>query len=757
MRMVNFFLRVFPPCLVFGVMLCLVGSLLFAGGEETKQPPTPVELEKKISEIKERIRISELAENEQSALQHGVTLAYMRERTFKLRDIQSAVERLLTALKKKDALETEETHLRENLKAKAQIGISQKPPFTLSFYDSLLDKLFVLQQQMETVRLAAKLSQRTLEDGKLRLENTQKEWRLLQEAVGGIPENERTSELKWTLENAQLDMKLAGYLVSFEEVNRDNHLKRVLLTELQTNLLQKELHWIRSRLHFDKDDLDRRLLDIEHRETALQALLQKLIQGHKETEQAWLNAQRQVKSAVGQTPDPSTEAYLKEREAWHRTYQMVLEQTEDMLRLLGQQKQHWAFRYALVKEKMDEEQLVDQFEEAKNHLRNIQQTHNLQQRYQVNFQAQMRALEKEQLEGAIDPKVKIHLNNRMRAMRRLNERKIEYIAALLTAEELTQRVLDEINTKLEPDSASETLESVKSGFKIIWDYEVWVIDNQPITTSKLFVSLLILIFGILFIKIVVRTVSKRILHFAQLKESTAKTLEKIVLYVGYLMIVMFALRIVNIPLGTFAFLGGAIAIGIGFGAQKLINNFISGFIIMGERPISIGDLVEVEGILGRVEEIGARSTHIRTGENINILVPNSSFLEKNIINWTLTDRKVRAFVSVGVTYGSPVKEVERLLLKAADDNKKVFKAPHPFVLFSDFGDNALMFEIHFWISVLKIVERRLIESSIRFHIDELFREAGIVIAFPQRDIHMDTLHPLELRILKDEDEGETSK
>jgi len=112
---------------------------------------------------------------------------------------------------------------------------------------------------------------------------------------------------------------------------------------------------------------------------------------------------------------------------------------------------------------------------------------------------------------------------------------------------------------------------------------------------------------------------------------------------------------------------------------------------------------------------------------------------------------------VGVTYGSPVKEVERLLLKAADDNKKVFKAPHPFVLFSDFGDNALMFEIHFWISVLKIVERRLIESSIRFHIDELFREAGIVIAFPQRDIHMDTLHPLELRILKDEDEGETSK
>jgi small-conductance mechanosensitive channel len=217
-------------------------------------------------------------------------------------------------------------------------------------------------------------------------------------------------------------------------------------------------------------------------------------------------------------------------------------------------------------------------------------------------------------------------------------------------------------------------------------------------------------------------------------------------YFAYILILLFALRLLNIPLTAFAFLGGAIAIGVGFGAQNLINNFISGFIIMAERPISIGNLIEVDGVLGLVEEIGARCTRIRTGENIHILVPNSSFLEKNITNWTLSDQRIRTKVIVGVIYGSPVNEVEKLLLKAVKENDKIFKDKEPFVVFSDFGDNALIFEVHFWISIRRVIERRLIESSVRFRVDALFREAGIVIAFPQRDVHLDTTRPLEFHL-----------
>ena len=286
----------------------------------------------------------------------------------------------------------------------------------------------------------------------------------------------------------------------------------------------------------------------------------------------------------------------------------------------------------------------------------------------------------------------------------------------------------------------------KAEFDSAWNYEIIVIDNNSVTVKKVVFSLLILVFGLIAAKLLVRFAVARLVRFARLKDTATATIQKVFSFTAYCLVFLLALRMVNIPLAAFAFLGGAVAIGLGFGAQNLINNFISGFIIMGERPINIGDLIEVEGILGQVEDVGARCTRVRTGENIHILVPNSSFLEKNITNWTLSDRKIRTQVTVGVVYGSPVREVERLLILAATENQLVLKDPEPFVLFRDFGDSALIFEIYFWVSIRRVIERRLIESSIRFRIDELFRDAGITIAFPQLDVHLDTPQQLQLRL-----------
>lgn len=303
----------------------------------------------------------------------------------------------------------------------------------------------------------------------------------------------------------------------------------------------------------------------------------------------------------------------------------------------------------------------------------------------------------------------------------------------------------------------QSLKDRITGFQRVWNFKLLVIDNNPVTVGKVTIALLILVLGIMVIKYVLRVVLARLIRRTHFKETTASAIQKVILYFAYLMVILIALRLVNIPIGAFAFAGGAIAIGVGFGAQNIINNFISGFIIMAERPISIGNLIEVDGVLGEVEEIGARCTRVRTGENIHILVPNSAFLEKNITNWTLSDQKIRTKVVAGVVYGSPVKEVEQLLLKAARDNEKVLKEPDPFVIFADFGDNALIFEVYFWISIRRVIERRLIESSLRFRIEDLFREAGIVIAFPQRDVHLDTQRPLEFRLLDGDDEASASE
>jgi len=204
-----------------------------------------------------------------------------------------------------------------------------------------------------------------------------------------------------------------------------------------------------------------------------------------------------------------------------------------------------------------------------------------------------------------------------------------------------------------------------------------------------------------------------------------------------------ALGMLKVPLGAFAFISGAVAIGIGFGAQNIINNFISGWILMGERPIRIGDLLEVNGTLGRVEAINTRSTRIKRVDGVRIVVPNSHLLENMVVNWNLGDDDIRIFVSVGVAYGSPVRLVAELIEKAVTEQEDVLQDPAPRILFQDFGNSALEFEAYFWTQLRPGGDMRRLRSEIRFRIDELFRENGITIAFPQRDVHLDGILKLE--------------
>ncbi len=226
-----------------------------------------------------------------------------------------------------------------------------------------------------------------------------------------------------------------------------------------------------------------------------------------------------------------------------------------------------------------------------------------------------------------------------------------------------------------------------------------------------------------------------------------------VFYSLLVVLLITALGMLNIPITALAFATGAIAIGVGFGAQNIINNFISGWILMSERPVRIGDFVELEGAYGTIERIGNRSTRIRRIDGVHMLVPNSLILEKTVINWTLVDKQIRSVIRVGVVYGSPVREVQKLIRQAVDAQPEVKQDPEPKVIFDDFGDNALIFDAYFWCDVSGERELRQIRSDIRFRIFDLFAENGIVIAFPQRDVHLDSQEPLRVQVM-DKNPGE---
>ena len=209
------------------------------------------------------------------------------------------------------------------------------------------------------------------------------------------------------------------------------------------------------------------------------------------------------------------------------------------------------------------------------------------------------------------------------------------------------------------------------------------------------------------------------------------------LIVGFIILAFITLDLLRVPLTAFAFISGAVAIGVGFGAQNIINNFISGWILMWERPIKLGDFLEMGEVSGTVEAINTRSTRIRRLDGVHLLVPNSYLLENTVTNWTLTDPTVRTSVLVGVAYGSDVQLVTRLLEQAADEHPAVLTTSPRAVSFEDFGESSLVFELLTWVNIQGERPLRLVRSDLRYSIDRLFRENGVVISFPQRDIHVD--------------------
>ncbi len=245
--------------------------------------------------------------------------------------------------------------------------------------------------------------------------------------------------------------------------------------------------------------------------------------------------------------------------------------------------------------------------------------------------------------------------------------------------------------------------------------------------------------------VISRWLAGKLLTRFQMSKSGVAPLQSLTFYMLLALFTMLSLNVLHVPLTVFSFLGGALAIGAGFGSQNIVNNFISGLILLVERPIRVGDVIELDGMTGTVAAIGARSTKIATGVNHEIIVPNSKLLETSVVNWTLSDDIVACNVDVGVAYGSPTREVERLLLQAARQHPCVLKEPASDVILADFGADALMFKLRVWVNLRK-TRRVQVESDLRFAIDELFAGRGIIMAYPQRDVHLNVLRPVEVRL-----------
>ena len=284
------------------------------------------------------------------------------------------------------------------------------------------------------------------------------------------------------------------------------------------------------------------------------------------------------------------------------------------------------------------------------------------------------------------------------------------------------------------------------------NFKIFELPNSvELTIGHLVFVIVLLLAAYVFSKVVEFLLARR-LASTRLGPDAVTVIKRVSFYLILLFVALTIMSLLGIPMTAFAFATGAIAIGVGFGAQNIINNFISGWILIAERPIRVDDYIEIDGNFGTVQRVGTRSTRIHRADGVHMLVPNSKLLENTVTNWTLIDHLIRTSVKVGVAYGSDIKLVDSLLHQAMAEQIEIKGNPEPEVILDDFGDNAIAFEIYLWADVTGEKSLRKIRSELRFKISHLFDQHGIVIAFPQRDIHLHTASPVPVSLIaKSED------
>ena len=287
---------------------------------------------------------------------------------------------------------------------------------------------------------------------------------------------------------------------------------------------------------------------------------------------------------------------------------------------------------------------------------------------------------------------------------------INYILQILRVDDIFYHFVDSLlNTKIYLGSASFTMGSVLLFFFIIW---------LSVVISDMIKAVL----------------EDDVLNRISLKKGVPRMISVVVRFSLISVGIFLAVSAIGMPLTQLTIIISAFSVGIGFGLQNIVNNFVSGIVLLFERPVQIGDTVEVNNLIGSVKSMGIRSSNIRTFDGAEVIVPNANLISSEVINWTLSDKKRRIEIFSGVAYGSDVYKVKEILLGILNHHPDILKEPEPLVLFNDLGESSLDFRLLFWTD--NYDKWIIIKSEVIFKIHDALMEAGIKIPFPQRDLHI---------------------
>ncbi len=684
---------------------------------------------------------------------------------------------LVTRLSSQLSLINEREELRRTRSAAEQevqswTGFPEPPPYSILMADELMGSLLIARAKVQGLTSNQELfSQQVSHYRELAKHAKEMERQAADELVSAQSSGERLAA-SWQKELAGLRTRNADAIAESIALRYEVLGERLAVAGVEVDLLTRQLAEARKRMVFSQADLNKVLARLKSSRVSLEQELDASLARDSHSRSVLARTQQKLDTFLLRHGKNDASAIVAQRDglearnraalAWVESSRFETEVVTSLIAISKSDSTFWDKRYSAITGKVAEKQraLVEEFRKSRDQLKPwLKYTEQQLELYQAAEREQESRLVKID-EGSPLRAAELDLLAALHLQRELAERQkfaieqldferqvwLEDIERAQQSRSITARVRDWIG------KSSDIV-------KRVWRFELFAVEDsvevagqkivtsRGITVGKTVGALLLFLVGYFIAAYLGRRVQRVMVTRFGVAEHQSNVIRRWLLALTVFILLIISLNLVRIPLTVFAFLGGALAIGVGFGTQTLIKNFISGILILLERNIKVGDTIDVDGVVGRIVTVDIRASTVLGFDGVETVIPNSMFLENKVTNWTHTNARLRRIVRVGVAYGSLTTQVRDILAECANEHGLILKDPPAEALFDDFGDNSLIFALYFWIDYGPEVNPLQVASDLRFMIDKRFAEENIVISFPQRDVHLDSAEPLRVEMV----------
>ncbi|MES2440039.1 MAG: mechanosensitive ion channel domain-containing protein [Verrucomicrobiota bacterium] len=690
-----------------------------------------------------------------TSLPAGIAPADLEERRSETEQIVLNTGRYLKALDvavaERKALDT------TRAESEAWVGFKETPPYSILMLDELRNEQDAVRGKLSSYESSMVVFQRTLA-------TVLNETKANEEAANKLP-LDGDDAVKWKRESSQTRARLFAIRAGFIQTNCEILGYQIESTKTELSLLDRKIKQARSSSRFSDEDLTKIETATSDRKAALVKELdavtkrQKAAAAARKQEQAALDA---LQAAVPQDKPAEGLELAKFRLD-------VANERVDLLESVAEGFENLIQLEVIILNSYQERKAYYQATRPEGRVKSLLALNDLQDRlksWQIFLDNEISGVTADL--GKLDSRYASTDPADPKSLMLVEQRKgkAEKLAVYQrisrgvdTQLKLLARWVDDFTPKEKKTFYQESLAAAGGAWdfvKRIWSFEVTSSDETfevqgqtftkkvPVTLGELLRAIFFFAIGYGILARVANRIQGTIVRRGHIADAQAKTLRNWAMIVAAVFLAIGTLSLLKIPITIFAFFGGALAIGLGFGSQTLIKNFICGIIVLFERKIRVGDIVDVGGLSGSVTEINTRSSVLRGGDGKETLVPNSYFLENRVTNLTLSNRRVRRTLTVRAALGSPPQTVSTILKECVERHGLILKEPAPVITFEDFTDNAYVFTAYYWTEFNDKTNADVVASDIRFMLEKRFSEADIEFAGAKQDFPMRTDQPLQL-------------